>query len=122
MTRRTERISSIIQQEISDLLREQVNDPRLTSLISITKVSTSPDLRHTKVFISALGDSVNKNEILKGFAAASGFLRRQLANRINLKHMPELSFHFDDSIERGAEVLRLIEQVASKDAENEDEH
>jgi ribosome-binding factor A len=122
MTRRAERISSIIQQEISDLLREQVNDPRLTSLISITKVSTSPDLRHTKVFISALGDSVNKNEILKGFAAASGFLRRQLANRINLKHMPELSFHFDDSIERGAEVLRLIEQVASKDAENEDEH
>jgi ribosome-binding factor A len=122
MTRRTERISSIIQQEISDLLREQVNDPRLTSLISITKVSTSPDLRHTKVFISALGDSINKNEILKGFAAASGFLRKQLANRINLKHMPELSFHFDDSIERGAEVLRLIEQVASKDAENEDEH
>jgi ribosome-binding factor A len=122
MTRRTERISSIIQQEISDLLREQVNDPRLTSLISITKVSTSPDLRHTKVFISALGDSVNKNEILKGFAAASGFLRRQLANRINLRHMPELSFHFDDSIERGAEILRLIEQVASKDAENEDEH
>ena len=122
MTRRTERINSIIQQEISDLLREQVNDPRLTSLISITKVSTSPDLRHTKVFISTLGDKVNKNEILQGFTAASGFLRRQLANRLKLRHMPELSFHLDDSIERGAEVLWLIEQVASKDAENEDEH
>lgn len=122
MTRRTERVNSIIQQEISYLLREQVNDPRLTSLISITKVSTSPDLKHAKVFISTLGDKVNKNEILQGFTAASGFLRRQLANRLKLKHMPELSFHLDDSIERGAEIIRLIEQVASRDTENEDEH
>ena len=122
MTRRAERVSSIIQQELSYLLREQVNDPRLTSLISITKVSTSPDLRLTKVFISTLGNEVNKNEILQGFAAASGFLRKQLANRLKLKHTPELSFHLDDSIERGAEVLRLIEQVAPSDTENEDEH
>jgi len=122
MKRRTERVSSIIQQELSYLLREQVNDPRLTGLISITKVSTSPDLRLAKVFISSLGNKVNKNEILQGFAAASGFLRTQLANRLKLKHMPELSFHLDDSIERGAEVLRLIEQVASSDTENEDEH
>ena len=122
MTRRAERVSSIIQQELGYLLREQVNDPRLTSLISITKVSTSPDLRLTKVFISTLGNKVNKNEILQGFAAASGFLRKQLANRLKLKHTPELSFHLDDSIERGAEVLRLIEQVAPSDTENEDEH
>jgi len=122
MTRRAERVSSIIQQELGYLLREQVNDPRLTSLISITKVSTSPDLRLTKVFISTLGNEVNKNEILQGFAAASGFLRKQLANRLKLKHTPELSFHLDDSIERGAEILRLIEQVDSSDTENEDEH
>jgi len=122
MTRRTERINSIIQQEISDLLRKQINDPRLTTLISITKVATSPDLRNAKVFISTLGDKVNKDEILQGFTAASGFLRRQLANRLELKHTPELSFHLDDSIERGAEVLKLIEQVASGDTENEDEH
>jgi ribosome-binding factor A len=122
MTRRAERVSSIIQQELSYLLREQVNDPRLASFISITKVSTSSDLRLTKVFISTLGNKVDKNEILKGFAAASGFLRKQLANRLKLKHTPELSFHLDDSIERGAEVLKLIEQVASSDTENEDEH
>jgi len=122
MTRRTERISSLIQKEISDLLREQVNDPRLASLISITKVSTSPDLKHAKVFVSALGDKIDKNEILQGFTAASGFLRRQLANTLRLKYIPELTFHLDDSIERGAEVLKLIEQVASKNTEDEDEH
>jgi ribosome-binding factor A len=122
MTRRTERLDSVIQQEISQLLREQVNDPRLSSLISITKVSTSPDLRHTKVFISSIGDNVDKKEILQGFTAASGFLRRQLATRLQLKHMPELSFQFDDSIERAANLLRLIDEVTSKDAENEDGH
>jgi ribosome-binding factor A len=122
MTRRTERISSLIQQEISDLLREQVNDPRLASLISVTRVSTSPDLRHANVFVSTLGDEADKSKILQGFAAASGFLRRQLANRLRIKHMPELSFHLDYSIERGAEVLRLIEQVTSKNTEDEDEH
>ncbi len=122
MTRRTERLDSVIQQEISQLLREQVNDPRLSSLISITKVSTSADLRHTKIFISSIGDNVDKKEILQGFTAASGFLRSQLATRLQLKHMPELSFQFDDSIERAAKVLRLIDEVASKDAENEDGH
>jgi ribosome-binding factor A len=122
MTRRTERLNSVIQQEISQLLLEQVNDPRLTSLISITKVSTSADLRHTKVFISTFGENVDKKEILKGFIAASGFLRYQLASRLQLKHMPELSFHFDDSIERAANVLKLIDEVASKDAENQDGH
>jgi len=122
MTRRIERLNSVIQQEISQLLREQVNDPRLTSLISITKVSTSADLRHTKILISAIGDNVDKKEILRGFTAASGFLRRQLATRLQLKHMPELSFQFDDSIERAAKLLKLIDEVASKDAENEDGH
>jgi ribosome-binding factor A len=120
MTRRTERLNSVIQQEISQLLREQVNDPRLSSLISITRVSTSPDLRHTKVFVSTIGDNVDKEEILEGFTAASGFLRSQLATRLQLKHMPELSFHFDDSIERAARVLQLIDEVASEDAEKED--
>ena len=118
MTRRIERLNSVIQQEISELLRDQVNDPRLNSLISITKVSTSEDLRHTKIFISSFGDNVDKKEILEGFNAASGFLRCQLASRLQLRYMPDLSFQFDDSIERAAKVLRLIDEVSSEDAEN----
>jgi len=122
MTRRIERLNSVIQQEISQLLREEVNDPRLTSLISITRVLTSADLRHTKIFVSTIGDNVNKEEILQGFTAASGFFRSQLAARLQLKHMPVLSFQFDDSIERAAKVLRLIDEVTSEDTENKDEH
>jgi ribosome-binding factor A len=122
MTRRSERVDSVIRREISELLCEQVNDPRLTRFISVTRVVTSPDLRHAKVYISTLGDKVNKKEILQGFTAASGFLRRQLANRLELRHMPELSFHLDESIERGAEVLRLIDQVSCNAGEDRDEN
>ncbi len=122
MTRRIERINSVIQQEVSQLLRDQVNDPRLNSLISITKVDTSADLRHTKIFISSFGEHVDKKEILDGFNAASGFLRSQLASRLQLRYMPDLSFQFDDSIERASEVLRLIDKVSTEDIENKNGH
>ncbi len=122
MTRRSERINSVIQREISELLCEQVNDPRLARFMSVTRVITSPDLRHARVFISTFGDKLNSKEILQGFTAASGFLRRELANRLELRHMPELSFHLDDSIERGAEVLKLIDQVECQAVEDQDEN
>jgi len=122
MTRRTERISSLIRKEISDLLLEQVNDPRLSSLISVTEVWTATDLKQAKVFISTLGGEANKGEVLEGFNAASGFLRRELGNRLRLRQIPHLSFHFDDSIEKGARILGLIEQVSPDSAESEDQH
>lgn len=120
MTRRTERIDSLIRREISDLLRRQINDPRLASLISVTKVVTSADLKHAKVFVSAVGDNVDRKEILQGFSAASRFLRSELAGRLTLRYVPELSFHFDDSIEHAARVLELIDQVAADNAEVQD--
>ncbi|MBL7209839.1 MAG: 30S ribosome-binding factor RbfA [Dehalococcoidia bacterium] len=122
MTRRTERVNNLIRQEISQLLWRQVNDPRLASFISVTRVSTSPDLKHAKVFVSSMGDKTSKSEILQGFTAASGFLRRELAERLTLRHIPQLSFHFDNSIQRGAEVIRLIEQVAADSTKDEDEN
>jgi len=118
MTRRIERLNSVIQQEVSQLLREQVNDPRLNNLISITRVETSADLRHTKIFISSFGENVDKKEILDGFSAASGFLRSQLASRLQLRYMPDLNFQFDDSIARAAEVLQLIDKVSSEDTQD----
>jgi ribosome-binding factor A len=119
MTRRAERVSNLIRQEISVLLQEQVNDPRLRSLISVTKVSTSDDLKNAKVFVSVLGDNITKNEVLQGFVSASGFLRRELASRVRLRQIPELKFQFDDSIEYGTKILKLIEQVASDSTDDE---
>lgn len=113
MSRRTERLNKLIKQEVSELLEREVDDPRLNNLISITEVSISPDLKHAKVFVSILGNEANRTDMLAGFNTASGFLRKRLASRLRLKCTPQLSFHYDDSIERGARVLKLIEQVSN---------
>jgi ribosome-binding factor A len=114
MSRRSERTGKLIQREISELLERQVNDPRLARLISVTEVSLSPDLRHAKIFVSTLGNEIsNKEELLAGFNKASGFLRKELASHLGLKHTPQLSFHYDDSIERGARLLKLIGELTT---------
>jgi len=115
MTRRSERISKLIRQEISGLLKREVNDPRLSELISVTEVSLSPDLKYAKIFVSILGDETNKRDMLAGFNAASGFLRRELTSRLKMRYIPQLSFHYDDSIERGARLLKLMGQVFAED-------
>ena len=115
MTRRTERLNQLIQIEISDLLRKHINDPRLNGLISVTGVSISKDLKNATVLISALCDNADKKEILRGFTSAAGFLRRELAHRLNIRVTPELSFEFDDSIERGVNLVNLIEKIAVED-------
>ena len=113
MTRRTERVNDLIQAEISELLKRRVKDPRVSDLVTVTEVATSADLRYAKVFISVMGSEDEKRETLKCLGAASGFLRRELGERLTLRYIPELSFEQDDSIEHGAHVLRLIEQLAS---------
>jgi len=111
MTRRIERVNNLIRQEISELLQRQVKDPRLGSFVAVTEVSTSPDLRHAKIFVSRIGSEEEKQETLNVLAAASGFFRNELARRLRLRRIPELSFHWDDSIERGAHLLQLIDEV-----------
>ncbi len=113
MSRRSERTSKLIQREISGLLEREVNDPRLSRLISVTEVTLSPDLKHAKIFVSTLGSEINKEDMLEGFNKASGFLRKELAAHLKLRHTPQLSFHYDDSIERGARLLKLITELTT---------
>jgi len=113
MAHRIERVNSLIRQEISELLRRQVKDPRLGNFIAITSVSTSSDLRHAKVFVSRIGNEEEKQEMLSVLAAASGFFRNELAKRLRLRRIPELSFQRDDSIERGEYLLKIIDEVST---------
>ena len=115
MTRRSERVSNLIRQEISKLLQEQVNDPRLKSFISVTEVTTTADLRNARIYVSVLGSEAEKAEALRGFKAAAGYFRRELASRLVLRYIPELTFYRDDSIERGSHIMELIQQAALED-------
>ena len=115
MTRRAERVSTLIRQEICELLLEHVNDPRLNGLISVTEVSTSPDLKNARIYVSVMGDEKTASETMKGFRAATGYFRKELSHRLRLRYVPELSFEIDDSIQRGARILNIIEQVSEED-------
>ncbi len=115
MTRRTERLNHLIQIEISDLLRKHINDPRLNCLISVTAVEVSSDLKNARVSISTLGSPLDRDEVLKGFTSAAGYMRRELAHRLNTRVTPELSFEFDDSIEYGVNLINLIDRVTAED-------
>jgi ribosome-binding factor A len=113
MAHRIERVNNLIRREISDLLQRQVKDPRLGNFIIVTEVSSSTDLRYAKIFVSCVSSAENKQEMLSGLAAASGFIRNELARRLKLRRIPELSFQWDDSIERGTHLLELIDQVGT---------
>jgi ribosome-binding factor A len=118
-TRRIERVNELIREEISELIRREVKDPRLDSFISVTEVMTSPDLRHARVFVSIMGTDEEKQQVEKGLIAAKGFLRRELGERLTLRYIPELTFQLDDSIERGSRLLQLINEVAPGESPEE---
>ena len=112
MAHRIGRVNNLIRQGISELLQRQVKDPRLGNFVTITEVSTSPDLRYAKIFVSRIGSEAEKKETLSALTTASGFFRRELSKRLRLRYTPELSFQWDDSIERGAHLQELIDKVS----------
>jgi ribosome-binding factor A len=118
MTRRAERISSLIRQDIGELLQAHTNDPRLKTLISVTQVQTSADLKNAKISVSVLGDKKQQEDALKAFRSAARYFRHELAQRLTTRVIPELTFELDQSIERGVRISNLIDQVVSEDAEN----
>ena len=111
MAHRVERVNSLIRQEISELLQRQVKDPRLGNFVIVTEVSTSPDLKYAKVFVSRIGGEQERQETINALTLASGFFRSELSRRLRLRHVPEISFQWDDSIERGDHLLQLIDRV-----------
>jgi ribosome-binding factor A len=112
MAHRIEQVNKLIRREISELLQRHVKDPRLGNFVAVTEVSTSPDLRYAKIFVSRIASEEEKQETLSVLAAAAGFLRNELARRLRLRRIPKLSFEWDDSIRRGDHLLQLIDQVA----------
>ena len=119
MAHRIQRLNSLFRHEISELLQRQVKDPRLGSFVTVTEVSISPDLRHARIFVSHIGSEEEKQKILSALASASSFFRRELTRRLRLRRIPELSFQWDDSIERGVHLLKLIDQVTTDNTTNQ---
>lgn len=111
MTRRTERLNDLLRAEISDIILREVKDPRLGGLISVTEVEVTPDLSHARVFVSVMGNEEERVAAFKALDSARFFVRRELTHRVKARRIPELAFLRDDSLERGAHLLSLIQEA-----------
>ena len=111
VTRRIESVNVLLRQEISRVLANELKDPRLASLVSVTHVDAAPDLRSARVFISVFGDQEDKRSTLKALRSASGFIRNSVRKRVSLRNVPHVEFRIDETIEQGADVLKIIDDV-----------
>ena len=109
-TRRQDQLGELIGQELSDLIRTRLKDPRV-GFASITAVEVSGDLRHAKVFTSVMGSEEDQRETMRALEHASGFLRHELAQRLTIRYTPEIIFRHDESIARGSRLMELMRQV-----------
>jgi len=110
MSQRTDRLNSQIRQELMELLQREMKDPRV-GFATVTRVETARDLGSAKVWVSIMGDEAQQARTMRGLDDAAPWLRRQLGNRLSLRHIPQLVMRHDDSIEAGDRVLRILRGI-----------
>ena len=117
----TNRVNEDIARELMYIL-QNVKDPRVSkSFVSVTKTETTPDLKYCKAYISVMGSDEEKKDTIAGLRSAEGYVRRQLAKRLNLRNTPEIQFVLDQSIEYGVHMSRLIDEVNKETPERDEE-
>ena len=114
------RINGEVLKELSQIIREEIKDPRIALMTSVTAVEVAPDLKTCKAYISVLGDEKAKNDTIAGLKSAEGYIRRLLAKNVNLRNTPVINFLLDNSIEYGVNMSKLIDDV-NQNSQEEDE-
>ena len=109
------RINSEVQKELSVIIRQEIKDPRIHMMTTVTDVIVATDLKTCKVFISVLGDEKAKTETIAGLRSAEGYIRKQLARTLNMRNTPTLTFTLDNSIEYGANMSKKIDEVKQEE-------
>ena len=109
------RVNSEILREMSMIIREDLKDPRIHPMTSVMAVEVTPDLKFAKIFVSVMGDDEAKEKTMQGLKKSASFARHQLAERMNLRYTPELTFILDNSIEYGVTMSKKIDEVIRSD-------
>ncbi|MBD3182535.1 30S ribosome-binding factor RbfA [Candidatus Poribacteria bacterium] len=112
--KRSDRLGDLIQREISDILHKQIKDPRI-GFCTVMRVDVSDDLRHAKVRVSIMGSENQQERSLEGLKSAKNFIKKEIGNRIALKHIPELVFVLDHSVDYSLRIDKLIKEEHKKD-------
>ena len=111
------RVNAEVHHELSNILRGGIKDPRVAPMTSVVAVEVAPDLKTCKAWISVLGNEESQKDTLAGLRSAEGYIKNQLARKINLRNTPEISFIIDQSIEYGVTMSKLIDDVNRADDE-----
>ncbi len=117
---RMTRINDEMRRELGEIIRSELKDPRIGVLTSVVRAETTQDLKFCKVFISVLGNEEEKKSAMEGIKSASGYIRRLIAERINLRATPELIFKLDDSLEYSIRMSKLIDDISQKESPKEE--
>ncbi|MBC2578912.1 30S ribosome-binding factor RbfA [Clostridium sp. DJ247] len=112
---RGSRINEEVKKEVSNIIRNDIKDPRINAMISVTKVDVTRDLRYAKVYVSIFGEDEAKKSTLNALKSSSGFIRREVGHRINLRYTPEIIIELDNTIEQGMHIDALLEKIKEKE-------
>ena len=110
MSNRVTRLQEAIKREASYIIQQKVKDPRL-GFVSITDVELSNDLSYCKIFVSVLGDENQREQTMIGLNKATGFIRSEIGNSVKLRHVPEIVFQYDNSIEHGSRIEAILREI-----------
>ena len=120
--RRQERMSIEIKKILAQILKDQVKDPRIDfTTVSVTRVEVASDLIHARVNVSVLGDSTKQEDTMKALQNAKGFVRKELAQQLQVRHAPEIDFRLDKSIEHGLRINALLNDIKAEE-QNKESH
>ena len=114
------RVNGEVQKELSNIIRGGIKDPRVAPMTSVVAVEVAPDLKTCKAYISGLGDEKAQEDTIKGLQSAEGYIRRELARKLNMRNTPEIKFVMDQSIAYGVAMSKMIDDV-TKDLKEEEE-
>ncbi len=109
------RINGEVQRTLAEIIRADIKDPRISPLTSVVSVEVAPDLKTCKAWISVYGEEQERKDTLEGLKSAEGYIRRELARRVNLRNTPEIRFIVDQSIAYGVKMSKLIDEVNRKE-------
>lgn len=114
---RLSRISEQVKKEISSIIMNEIKDPRVSSMCTVVSAEVTPDLKFAKVYVSIYGNEEEKKNSMKGLKNASGFIRKKLGENMELRYIPEIHFEIDESIEHGARINKLLNQIKREEGE-----
>ena len=113
------RINNEVQRTLSEIIRNEIKDPRVGLMTSVTDVYVAPDLKTCKAYISVLGNEEELSSAVEGLTNAGSFIRRELASKLNLRNTPEIEFIADDSINYGVKMSKMIDETIGTDNEDQ---